>query len=94
MNVLSGLGHGWHNVVSANGVTISIIGMLLVFFSLAVITLIISSTPYILKLVSRFYPEQEESVTGNGVKKVSEMDIVAAIGAALCHSMDSSNNRM
>ena len=90
MNLLSGLGHGWHNVVSANGVMITIIGMLLVFFSLSVISLIIKLTPYLLKIIDRFFPEEEDIPSRNNVKKVSETEIVAAISTAIYHTMQSS----
>jgi len=91
MNILSGLGHGWHNVINANGITITIVGMLLVFISLAIISIIIGSTPYLLKVVERYFPEQEEEFKKSGVKTVSETEVVAAISAALCHNMKSPN---
>jgi Na+-transporting methylmalonyl-CoA/oxaloacetate decarboxylase gamma subunit len=91
MNVLSGLGHGWHNVINANGLTITAVGMLLVFISLTIISIIIGSTPYLLKIIERYFPEQEEEIRNSGVKKVSETEVVAAISAALCHNIKSSN---
>lgn len=91
MNVLSGPRHGWHNVINANGITITIVGMLLVFISQTIISLIIGSTPYLLKIIERYFPEPEEEFSKNGVKKVSETEVVAAISAALCHNMKSSN---
>jgi len=91
MNILSGLGHGWHNVINANGITITIVGMLLVFISLAIISIIIGSTPYLIKVVERYFPEQEEEFKKSGVKTVSETEVVAAISAALCHNMKSPN---
>ena len=91
MNILSELGHGWHNVMNANGLTITLIGMLLVFFSLSIISIIIASMPHLLKIVERYFPEQEEEFKKNSVKAVSETEVVAAISAALCHNMKSSN---
>ena len=93
MNILSGLGHGWHNVTDANGLTITIIGMLLVFFSLALLAAIIGLTPLLLKVIGKIFPEEEHSAV-NGVKKVSETDVVAAISVALCHTMKSSNKQI
>jgi len=75
-------------------VTITIIGMLLVFFSLALISLIIGSTPYLLKLVERFLPVEDEHFSGNAVQKVSESEVVVAISAALCHSAQSANKQL
>jgi sodium pump decarboxylase gamma subunit len=89
MNPLPHLEYGWHHVIIADGFTITIVGMLLVFFSLALISLIIKSTPYILKIVDRYFPEVEETYSKSSVKKVSETEVVAAISAALYHSMQS-----
>lgn len=86
--------HSWQNVVAANGVMITITGMLIVFFSLTIITTIISWTPVFLKLINRILPEVEEQHSGNGVKKVSETDVVAAISAVLCHTAQSTNKHM
>ena len=89
MNLLSGIAHGWHNVVNANGVMITVVGMLLVFFSLSLISLIIKSTPYLLKIIDRYFPEEDLHSSGNNVKKVSETEIVAAISTALHYSSQS-----
>lgn len=86
--------HSWQNVVNANGVTISLMGMAIVFSSLALITTIISWTPVLLKLVNRVFPEAEIKQGENGVKKVSETDVVAAISAVLCHTAQSTNKQM
>ena len=91
MHILSDMGHGWHNIIDANGISITIVGMLLVFFSLSIISLIIASMPHFLKIVERYFPEQEEEFAKKGVKAVSETEVVAAISAALCHNMKSSN---
>lgn len=91
MNILSDLGHGWHNVTNANGFTMTLVGMLLVFFSLALISIIIASMPHLLKIVEKYFPEQEEEFAKNGVKAVSETEVVAAISAALCHNMKPHN---
>lgn len=93
MGPVTGLGHSWQNVINANGITITIIGMVLVFFSLSLITLIISWTPFLLKIVNRFIPEEEEEISKKSVKSVSETEVVAAISAALCHSMQSTNKQ-
>ncbi len=90
MNPLPHLEYGWHHVIIADGFTITIVGMLLVFFSLALISLIIKSTPYILKFVDRYFPEVEETSGKSSVRKVSETEVVAAISAALYHSIQSS----
>lgn len=86
--------HSWQNVVNANGINITITGMIIVFFSLTIITAIISLTPVFLKLVNRIFPEAEDAHKGNGVKKVSETDVVAAISAVLCHTVQSNNKNV
>lgn len=88
--MVSQIGHSWQNVVNANGVTITIIGMLIVYFALTFITLVLSSTPRILKIVNKYIPEQEDDpyAKSNG-KNGSEAEIVAAISTALSYSMQS-----
>ncbi len=90
MNPLPHLEYGWHHVIIANGFTITIVGMLLVFFSLSLISLVIKMTPYLLKVIDRYFPEAEPETQKSSVKKVSETEVVAAISAALYHSMQSS----
>ena len=90
MNPLPHLEYGWHHVIVANGFTITIVGMLLVFFSLSLISLVIKSTPYLLKILDRYFPEDEPETRKSSVKQVSETEVVAAISAALYHSMQSS----
>lgn len=88
--MLSNMGHGWQNVINANGLTITAIGILLVFASLFIISLIISLTPHLLVIIGKYFPEEEAQANGNNVKKVSETEVVAAISAALCYSIQSS----
>jgi Na+-transporting methylmalonyl-CoA/oxaloacetate decarboxylase gamma subunit len=91
MSLLSNSGHGWHNVINANGIVITVVGMLLVYFSLSVISLIIKFTPYLLIIIDKYFPEEEEEIySKTSVKKVSETEIVAAISTALYNSMESS----
>ena len=91
MNILSGFGHGWHNVVDASGGTITLTGMLLVFSSLALISVIIGLTPYLLKVVDRIFPETAESEpVGGGSKAAAEAEMAAAIGTAMAYSMKTS----
>jgi len=90
---LSDLGNGWQSVTAANGVNITIIGMFIVFVSMAFIVCVIALTPNFLKLIARFLPE-EDAHSGNGVRKVSETDVVAAISAVLCHTAQSTNKQV
>lgn len=86
--------HSWQNVVNANGVNLTIIGMLIVFVSMAFIVTVIALTPNFLKLLARFVPEVDAHASGNGVKSVSETDVVAAISAVLCHTTQSINKQV
>ncbi len=86
--------HSWQNVVSANGINLTIIGMLIVFVSMAFIVAVIAFTPNFLKLVARFVPEVDAHAPRNGVKSVSETDVVAAISAVLCHTTQSINKQV
>lgn len=94
MNSLSNTAFSWQNVTAANGVNLTITGMLIVFFSMAFIVIVIAYTPNFLKLISRFFPEEDIHTSGNGVRKVSETDVVAAISAVLCHTAESANKQM
>jgi Na+-transporting methylmalonyl-CoA/oxaloacetate decarboxylase gamma subunit len=80
--------HSWQNVVNANGLIITVAGMCLVFFSLTLISYIISLTPLFLKIINRFFPEQDEQalIQKSKSKSLPDMDVVAAIGMALTYS--------
>ena len=91
MNLLSGFSHGWQNVTNANGGTITIAGMLLVFFSLSVISIIIGLTPYLLRIINRYIPEseEEEKSKNSGTRLIKDNEIAAAISTALIYSVNS-----
>ena len=92
--MVSNLGHSWQNVANANGVTITIIGMLIVYFALTFITLVLGSTPHFLKIVNRYIPEQvEDPYAKTNGKNGSESEIVAVISTALRYSMKSAENK-
>ncbi len=80
--------HSWQNVVNAKGLLITVTGMSLVFFSLTLISYIISLTPLLLKVINRFLPEQEEEthIRKSKSKSLPDMDVVAAIGMAMTYS--------
>ena len=92
MNLFSNFSPSWQNVVNAYGIKITISGIILVFFCLALISVIIGLNPYLLKIVNRFFPEDEESLSGKKDKIISETEVVAAISVALLHSMQKSND--
>ena len=92
--MVSNLGHSWQNVINANGISMTIVGMLIVFFSLTIISLIIGSTPLFLKVLNKYIPEvAEETYSRNNGKNVSDAEIVAAISTALTYSMQAVKNK-
>ena len=92
MSFFSNFSPGWQNVVNTDGVKITVSGIILVFICLAMISMIIGLTPHLLKMVNRFFPEQEEPLSGKKEKTISETEVVAAISAALHRSMRKSND--
>ena len=71
---------GVQNIISGNGVAVSIVGMLIVFSALTFITLFIAVMPHVLKLVAKIFPEESAHAP-----KALEPDesIVAVIATAL-----------
>lgn len=47
------------NVIAAQGLEMTVVGMLITFTVLAVIALCIAAIPHLLKFINRIYPEQE-----------------------------------
>lgn len=90
LNFSDNFNHGWHNVTNAHGIQITLIGMFLCFFALAIIAIIIGLVPYLLRILNRYYPEQEVERTVNMGRKSAGSagdDVIAAIGTALLYSM-------
>ena len=70
----------WQRVIDGNGLNVSITGMLIVFCSLAIISIFIALLPRLLALVARRFPEKEEAAA-----RAAEPDerAIAAIGYVL-----------
>jgi len=47
----------WQRVIDGNGIPVAIMGMLIVFASLAVISIMIAAIPHILVVVNKYFPE-------------------------------------
>jgi Na+-transporting methylmalonyl-CoA/oxaloacetate decarboxylase gamma subunit len=58
--------YGWQAVEKYEGVPLSITGVIIVFTTLALISLFIAALPHILKIVNKYFPENEH---GHGVAK-------------------------
>ena len=74
---------GLGNVAQGEAVAISIAGMLTVFFALGLIAAVIALLPGILRRVSRFLPEPEETGHGGVAPAATEDAAIAAIGYIL-----------
>ncbi len=74
------------NILDGHGIEISIIGMLVVFTALTLISTFISLLPSVLRIVNLIYP-----IKGTGAQSVCtdtpEDEVLAAIGSAL-HSAE------
>lgn len=77
------LNMGLENIVAANGVTIAIMGMIIVFTALAIIALFISQLPKLLPLLGRFFPEGHHHNAAPVSQPSDHEKVLAAIGFAL-----------
>lgn len=71
------------NILDGHGIEISIIGMLVVFIALVLISSFISMLPSILKMVNLIYQSEEKTRTLSGNSDTTEDEILAVIGTAL-----------
>ncbi len=87
------MNQGWQNVVNANGIALSITGILIVFVALMLVSLFISALPRMLAQLNNLLPEVSHhhgpasvpSAGGASARAVPEETLVAAIGLALHH---------
>ena len=77
-------GPNWQYVIDGNGLSVTVTGMLIVFFALIIISVFIALLPRVLTVVARFFPEKEE-----GVARAAEPDarVIAALGYVLHQRM-------
>lgn len=74
----------WSNVQEDNGIAISLIGMLIVFTALGLITLFIGYLPHILKALSPYLPQSTHVAPSPAESTVVDEEmVVAAIGMVL-----------
>lgn len=74
---------GFENIVNANGVTIAIMGMLIVFAALAVIAIFISLLPKLLPLLEKVLPVQHHHAAPAPSQPSDHEEVLAAIAYAL-----------
>ena len=73
---------GIQNIVEGQGVDIAIMGMLIVFLALGLITLFIAFLPNLLNIIAKLFPYK--AAAGVSEKIAAEEDnVLAAIGFAL-----------
>lgn len=71
------------NVVNANGVTIAVMGMLIVFSALTIISLFIALLPKLLPLLETIVPEEHHQHEAASSQPADHEQVLAAIGYAL-----------
>ena len=70
------------NILDGHGIEIAIIGMLVVFTALALISAFISLLPYVLRVVNFIYPVKASSVLPERSDTLND-EVLAAIGSVL-----------
>lgn len=80
---MNNLAMGFENIVSANGVTIAIMGMLIVFSALTIISLFIALLPKLLLLLEKIIPEEHHQHEAAPSQPADHEQVLAAIGYAL-----------
>jgi Na+-transporting methylmalonyl-CoA/oxaloacetate decarboxylase gamma subunit len=77
----------FQNVLDADGISLSIIGMLIVFAALALVSLFIAALPKILERLNDYLPAEQTHHGGHGGSSGGELDeeefIIAALGYVL-----------
>ena len=71
------------NILDGHGIEISIIGMLVVFTALVLISSFISMLPTILRMFNFIHQPEEETRTLSGNSDTTEDEILAVIGSVL-----------
>ena len=81
---------GFENVIATNGITISIVGIVIVFSALSIIALFIALLPKILPLTEWLLPTEEHAHASTASKSADHDEILAAIASALFHKQAAS----
>jgi len=82
---MNNLALGVENIFAANGPTIAIMGMLIVFAALTLIVIFISLIPKLLPLLSRAFPEAQHHTEPAPSHPSDHDKVLAAIAVALFH---------
>ncbi len=78
---------GLENIVTSNGISISIVGIIIVFSALSIIAIFIALLPKLLPLAEMLLPEEENShaPAPTASKSADHEEVLAAIAYTLFH---------
>jgi sodium pump decarboxylase gamma subunit len=76
---------GLENILAANGFTIALMGMAIVFVALAFIALFIAQLPRVLPLLAKIFPEEHHHAEPTAAQTGDHEKVLAAIAYALFH---------
>ena len=83
---MNNLTMGVENIITSNGITISIVGIIIVFSALTIIALFIAMLPKLLPLAAMLFPEEETGHAAPTTSKSSDHEeVLAAIAYTLFH---------
>lgn len=80
---MSNLDFGIQNIRDAQGFTVAITGMLIVFAALAIISIFIALLPKVVVLLSNVFPEKHHHGVQGKITKKDDDKLLAAIGFGL-----------
>lgn len=74
---------GFENIINANGVTIAIAGIIIVFSALTIISLFIALQPKLLPLLGKLFPEEHHPHGPSSSQTADHEEVLAAIAYTL-----------
>ena len=80
---MSNLDFGIQNILNAQGFTVAITGMLIVFAALTIISIFISLLPRLVVLLATIFPEGHHHAVQGKATKQDDDKLLAAIGFGL-----------
>ena len=80
---MSYIDSGLQNVLNAQGFTVSIVGMLIVFVALTIISIFIALLPKMLGVLAKVFPEEHHHLVPAKKTKDDDDKLLAAIGFGL-----------
>ena len=74
---------GFENIANAHGMTLSLVGMLIVFSALAIISICITMVSKFLPLLEKLFPEVHPHPSPSSSQSADHEEVLAAIAYAL-----------